>query len=483
MTANSNVFKLVDKTTVILYLMLVMMGWMSIYVAGYNPEQGSIFDLSCRSGMQFVWIMISVSVAVVILLIDSQYYNILAYFIYAVVILLLVITIFAAPEIKGSRSWLVIGSFSIQPAEFAKFATALAVARMMNSYGFELNTARGWMKVLALILLPMICIVMQKEVGSALVFVAFMIVLYREGFPAIVPVLSLMTVILFILVIGLGETLFLGVAGASVGIFMSLLIILVVVIVLVKFYAGNKQAAQILWAGNLILFAGGLLVHFIRQPINFCHFLLVQIGLSAIFLIVVMIQKWQWKYLMIVLFAIGFTGYALSSKYLFEDVLEKHQRTRIKVMLGMVDDPVNVGYNVNQSRIAIGSGGFTGKGFLNGTQTKLKFVPEQDTDFIFCTIGEEWGFLGSVALILVYMFFILRLISLAEKQITLFARVYGYGVAAFLLLHVSINIGMTLGLMPVIGIPLPFFSYGGSSLLSFTILLFIFLRLDAARKR
>ena len=387
-------------------------------------------------------------------------------------IVLLIVTIFIAPDTKGSRSWLVMGPVSLQPAEFAKFATALALAKYMNSYSFSIKKEKCAFVLGFIILLPMLLIIGQRETGSALVYLAFFLVLYREGMPGVVLFAGLCAVIYFVVGIRFDEV-FIADTPTPLGEFIVLLLILLFAGGMVWVYPKKWEPTRNIIGGSLII----LLIAYLISEYGI-HFSLVwvQWGLCVLvvgYLLYLALRERQRSYFLIALFAIGSIGFLYSSNYVFDNILESHQQIRIKVVLGMEEDLT----------IAIGSGGLTGKGFLNGTQTKLKYVPEQDTDFIFCTVGEEQGFVGSAAVLLAFLILILRLIALSERQTSTFARVYGYSVVSIFLFHLFINVGMVLGLTPVIGIPLPFFSYGGSSLWGFTILLFIFLRLDAGRGR
>lgn len=376
MNRRTNIWFGVDWITIILFLALAIFGWMNIYGAGYSFEQTSIFSFSNRAGKQFVWLLTALVMGFCILMIDEKTYDILGYWFYGATILLLLITPFLAHDIKGSLSWITLGPVSLQPAEFAKCFTAIAIAKYMGRYGYRVETWKDLVIPGAMVLLPMVIIMfMQKETGSALVFLAFLLPFYRQG-----------------------------------------------------------MTGKIMVAGLVAIIVGVIVLKFNLLPDS-----------------------------------------------VIDKFLQPHQKTRIEVLLGNKEDPTGAGYNVNQSLIAIGSGGFFGKGYLKGTQTKLKFVPEQDTDFIFCTVGEEWGFFGSLLVLLAYLAFILRLIMIAERQRDIFSQVYAYSVASIFLFHLTINVGMVLGLLPVIGIPLPMFSYGGSSLWGFTLLLFILLRLDASR--
>lgn len=470
-------WRLVDWFTILLYLLMVAAGWMSICGACYEYDVGHILG-SVRPMTQLVWIGVSLGVAFSILLIDRDFFEVFPYFIYVAVILLLVATIFLAPDIKGSRSWLVLGPIRLQPAEFAKFATALVVARVMGNYGFVLTKCKNFLLVLGLIFLPMLCILMQRETGSALVYFAFFLMLYREGMSGYFLLAGICVVVFFVTGMKYAEIMM---GETPLGVFLVSLMVLAISILLVLVETKDKR--DVYWMSSIsaaVLALSSAVSYFYPFNLNWIVFgLLVALG---IYLIYKSIFHWVWHYVLIALFAVLSIGFLFSVNYVFNDILEPHQQIRIKVSLGLEDDPSGAGYNVNQSKIAIGSGGLYGKGFLNGTQTKLKYVPEQATDFIFCTVGEEQGFLGSSCVLILFTMFIIRLVILSERQDTVFARVYGYSVASIFLFHLAINIGMVTGLTPVIGIPLPFFSYGGSSLLGFTILLFIFLRLDASRK-
>ncbi|MDH6355571.1 rod shape determining protein RodA [Dysgonomonas sp. PH5-45] len=471
----------VDWVVVALYFVMVFCGWFSIYAASYQYDHVlSIFDLSGRAGMQLVWIGISSVLAFVLLKLDSNLYDVFAYFVYAICILLLIVTIFVAKDIKGSRSWLVItDSIRLQPAEFAKFGVALAIAHFMSSYNFKLMTPKNLAVLSGMILLPLVLILLQKETGSALVYVAFILVLYREGLPGMVLIAGLCAVIFFVIGLKFSDV---EVGMITQGEFISIILIILISACLVIAYKKDYASARNILLGAAAIFGLSYLIS-LFIPLDWGMIAIIAFAALLVYAIVMGIRTWNKSYLFVGVFAISSLLFVGSINYVFNDVMQPHQQMRIKVSLGMEDDLMGAGYNVNQSKIAIGSGGFTGKGFLNGTQTKLKYVPEQDTDFIFCTVGEEKGFVGSAVVLLLYLFLILRLFYLAERQRDAFGRVYGYSVASIFLFHLTINVGMVIGLTPVIGIPLPFFSYGGSSLLGFTILLFIFLRVDMTRKR
>ncbi len=473
-----NVWQSVDWLTIGLYILMVIAGWFSVCGASYEYNSTGLFDPAGRPGSQLIWIASALAVIFVILMLDKDFFETFSYLIYGAVFVLLVATIFLAPDIKGSRSWLVMGPVRIQPAEFAKFATALALAKLMNSYNFNLFTFRNFSLTLLLILAPMACVLMQKETGTALVFFAFGLMLYREGMSGYILLASVCAVTFFVLVMKY-DGIMLGVT--PVGELIVLCLIFLITIFLTLYLCQDKPAVKIMIYLLAFALLGGLVASF-YMPINFVWVIVGAIAAIILMLIFLSLKNLAWHYVLIALFTLVSVGFMLSVDYVFNDVLEHHQQQRIRVSLGLEDDPSGAGYNVNQSKIAIGSGGFLGKGFLNGTQTKLKYVPEQDTDFIFCTVGEEFGFLGSLFVLGLFGLMIVRLVILSERQDSKFGRVYGYSVASIFFFHLLINIGMVLGLTPVIGIPLPFFSYGGSSLWGFTILLFIFLRIDATRK-
>jgi len=473
----SNIWFNLDWWTMAIYLTMVIAGWLNIYASSYEFDQVSVFNPSGRAGMQMIWLLLSLAVGFSLLMIDSDWYDIFAYWIYAFVIFLLIMTIFFSHDIRGSRSWLVIGPIRFQSAEFAKFATALAIAHLANSYNFDLLRTKNFIKLLLLFFLPMGLIMLQKETGSALVFLAFFLVLYREGMSGFILFSGFCAILFFIVGIRYGDDFW---GDTSLGKFSVLLLIIPCISFMWYDYKKGRPFLKYLLIGSGFLIGLAVLV-----SLFFVFDLCIAVSGIIIIIIIVLLYlflKYREKiYLYIAGFAFISVLFIYSVDYVFDDVLEPHQKLRIEVALGMIDDPSGAGYNVNQSKIAIGSGGFLGKGYLNGTQTKLKYVPEQDTDFIFCTIGEEHGFLGSIAFLVLFLVLITRLIFLAERQRSTFTRIYGYCTAAVIFFHLAVNVGMVIGIMPVIGIPLPFFSYGGSSLLAFTIFLFIFLRLDAAR--
>lgn len=475
-----SVFKAVDWTTVIIYLLMVSFGAVSIYAASYDFDNASLFDLNEVSGKQILWIGLGLVVGCIILLTDYRIYKTYAYPIYLGVLFVLLLTIFIAPDTKGSHSWLVLGPVSLQPAEFGKFATALALAKLFDSYNFILNAkVSNYFRALIIIFLPVILILLQNETGSALVYLSFIFVLYREGMSGLVLFSVLCAVTFFVVAVKFAEPLILGL---PMGEFTVFILIMLIFSLMLLFYCKD-----IIIARNVIYgFVGtGIVVAALSLcgvHVNGLIYFLSIITLAIIYTAIAMFRHRITKFVITISFAITSVVFMFSVNYVFGNILQPHQQMRIKVALGIEENLRGAGYNVNQSKIAIGSGGVTGKGFLNGTQTKLKFVPEQHTDFIFCTIGEEEGFIGSVTVLLLFLALILRLIHIAERQRTVFERVYAYCVVSILIFHLGINVGMVIGLCPVIGIPLPFFSYGGSSLWGFTILLFILLKLDAARK-
>lgn len=409
----------IDWLTLLLYFGCVAMGWLNVYAAVYSPEDHtSLFDMSTNAGKQLMWIGTTVILIICVLVINHTFFDTFAFVFYGFMILLLILVLFLGSNINGSRSWFKFGSFTLQPAEFAKVATALALAKYLDVPGINLSKQKDLLYIGGIIVLPCILILASNETGSTLVFASFAIMLYREGLPGWIPAVGLAAAALFILAL----------VFAKLYIFLGIVVLLLLVILLMPRY--NRTMPNLLGMGL--------------------------VGLMMM-------------------------GYVAGVDFFVNNVLQKHQRNRIKVLVDPTIDPLGVGWNVTQAKIAIGSGRLQGKGFLEGTQTKFDFVPEQSTDFIFCTIGEEHGFIGSFIVVVLFIGLLARIVILAEKQRTKFARVYGYCVAGIIFFHVMVNIGMTIGLMPVIGIPLPFFSYGGSSLWSFSILLFIFLKLDSRR--
>ncbi len=473
-----------DWLTVVIYLVLLVLGWMTICGASYDFEHGlDFFDFSTRSGMQVVWISTSLLIGSVILMTDDRLIESLSYIIYLAFLVLLFVTPFLAHDIKGSMSWIKIGSFSIQPAEFAKFATALCVAKVMSGYGFDIRHWKDFAISLLIILLPMGLIVLQKETGSALVYFSFFLMLYREGMPGSLLFCAVSAVVYFVVGIRHAEEPLWGIAETSLGETAVLLLIQCFTVGMLWVYTSARDVIWRIAGVTTALFLCSAAFARYVVPVNVAWVLWGACSAMVVYLFYLALRNRLVRYFYIGVFALASMAAYSSANFVMENVLQPHQQKRIQVLLGLRDDPRGAGYNVLQAKIAIGSGGLEGKGFLNGTQTKLKYVPEQDTDFIFCTVGEEEGFLGCAVVLFLFLALILRLIYLAERQQYRFGRVYGYCVLSIFLFHVFINVGMVLGLTPVIGIPLPFFSYGGSSLWGFTILLFIFLRIDIGRNR
>ena len=417
MKREDNITNKIDWVTVLIYCAIVFLGWLNIYAVTYDENaQTSIFSLDLNSGRQLVFIGGSLIIIAAILIIDRQFYETFAYIIYGLLLFMLLLVPIIGKEVGGNKAWLGIGSFGVQPSEFAKFATALVVAKTIGSIGFKMDNLRNQLILFALIGTPMFLILLQKDTGTAMVFSVFVLVFFREGMSPFLIIIGIACAVIFVLTLLVENQLYLHVGVA--------------VLLILAILMGRKKFKRI-----AMLTAGALAIVMVIASVD----------------------------------------------YIVSDVLKPHQQNRIKALINPDADPLGFGWNVTQSKIAIGSGGFLGKGFLEGTQTKFDFVPEQSTDFIFCTIGEEHGWIGSLFTIALFMLLLLRILFLAERQKNKFARVYGYSVACILFFHFAVNIGMTIGLFPVIGIPLPFFSYGGSSLWGFTILLFIFLKLDAHR--
>jgi len=409
------IFGNVDWISVCLFVLLISFGWVNIYASQYNDDQTLIFDITQRHGKQLVFIGISFIIAFIILIIDWKFFEAFPYLLYALVILFLIGLFIWGTATGGANSWFVIGNYKLQPSEFAKFTTILALAKFLNTHNIKINTFSTKIKAFIIILIPMTLIILQNDLGTALVFLSLILLLYREGLSGNILLLGLIFGVLFIITLLINKFIFIG--------------ILTAISTLLFIFSRRKKKEFI------FIFTGLMLT----------------------------------------------IAFIFSISYIFNNILPPHQVERINILLGIEIDPHGAGYNLIQSKIAIGSGGFFGKGFLQGTQTRFDFVPEQSTDFIFCTIGEEWGFFGVSIFITLFIFLLIRIINLAERQRSSFCRMYGYGVASILFIHFAINIGMTIGLAPVIGIPLPFISYGGSSLIGFTILLFIFLNLDSYR--
>lgn len=458
----------VDWLLVALYVVLVTFGWLNIYAANTEPGTPFIIDTNKEYFKQLIWIGVSLISIGIILLIDSKFFVEFAYIFYIISAFLLLVVIFIGVEVNAAKSWFQIGGIRFQPVEITKVAVALTLARVMSRFQFSFKKREHLLTLFFLWILPMAIIILQNDTGSALVFFAFVFVFFREGMSPYVILFGFIAIIVFIATMLISNEI----------IFSALFLIMIGHLV----YKKVKRELIIMLAINTITFTVVyLFLYYKNGQENIMIPLLMSFTAGSIYLLIIALTQ-RFKVLLISLVLMwGAIGFAFSADYFFEEVLSDYQRTRIQVMLGLKDDPLGAGYNVNQSKIAIGSGGFAGKGFLQGTQTKFNFVPEQSTDFIFCTVGEEWGFIGTVAVIILFSIFIIRIIILSEKQYSDFSRIYGYGVASIFFIHLAINIGMTIGLAPVIGIPLPFFSYGGSSLWGFTLLLFIFIKLDTNR--
>lgn len=465
---SNNLLANIDWVSILLYLLLVFIGWLNIYAAVYDENHSSIFDISQKYGKQLVWIGAAFVLAFLVLLTDSKFFTTFSMVIYGIMIFLLIAVLFLGTETKGARSWFEIGDFRIQPAEFAKFATNLAIAYVMSRHNFKVMRFSSLLTIGLILALPAGLIILQNDTGSALVYSSFILVLFREGLHGSILLLCFVAAAIFIMALLYSPfTVLLVIIGGS----------------LIAFYYYRHDIRELF---QIILFIGcgfglfALIKWIFNLSISDYYMLLIVYVITSITAIYPIYKRKMKNMIPLLLISWLCVGAAPSVNYVF-DHLQSHQQDRINELLGIKVDPKGTGYNVTQSKIAIGSGGLLGKGFLQGTQTKLNFVPEQSTDFIFCTVGEEWGFVGSMIVIALLTAFILRIIKLAERQRSSFSRIYGYGVASILFFHVAVNIGMTIGMVPVIGIPLPFFSYGGSSLWSFTILIFIFLRLDANR--
>jgi len=459
----------IDWLTVLMYLALVIFGFVNIYSSAFREDHSRILDFSQRYGKQFYWIVTAFILAVMGFMINTRFYYFFAYPLYFLSLLSLLAVLVVGATIHGSRSWIPIGAFRIQPAEFAKVATSLALAKYLSYYNRSLDQFKTLLNVSLMVFAPAALIMLQPDMGSVLVYMAFILVLFREGLPVSILIVGFLFVLLFILTLVLDKTI----------VILGLLVLIIVIHLFLekKVNYTLKGIALILFTG-IVVWAGYKLMHKHFSVYSIVFVSLIVAGIVFIpFIYIYKLKKSAILYAVL----LGSVFFAFSVNYVFNNILEEHQRTRINIALGIESDPYGSGYNVNQSKIAIGSGGFTGKGFLHGTQTKFNFVPEQSTDFIFCTVGEEWGFIGTFLVIAFYVMFLLRILMLAERQRSAFNRIYGYSVFSLLSLHMLVNIGMTIGLFPVIGIPLPFFSYGGSSMWAFTILLFIFLRMDADR--
>ena len=463
--------KSIDWSLVITYMLLILIGWANIYSSVQATESTALLDFDNRSGKQFMWILAATGLALIILfLVSPRLYEGLAVPIYLFAIFLLLAVIFLGVEVKGSRSWFEFGPVRFQPAEVSKISTSLMLAAFMSQLGYRISRMKDFIITALIILVPMGIIVMQSETGSALVYVGFIFMLYREGLSGWLIFMIGMAILLFILTL-------------TSSTYVALVVLTGVSSLSMMLYSGRGKWWMFIGIPVIVILAllpKWIPSGFFLSPVNI---LLIVVGtLIPIGAYMAFRERNRFTQLSLVAMTAGIV-LVFSTDYLFNNVLQEHQRKRIEVLLGIKEDPSGVGYNVNQSKIAIGSGGFAGKGYMNGTQTAFGFVPEQSTDFIFCTIGEEWGFVGCTTVILLYVFLIWRIIRNAERSREAFTRIYGYCVACCIFMHLFINIGMTIGLMPVIGIPLPLVSYGGSSLWAFTILIFIFIALDRNERK
>jgi rod shape determining protein RodA len=469
MVQRNNIFANLDWISILMWLVMIAFGWMNIYSANIMEADTGVFDLSQRFGKQLVWIGASILLAVLLFVLDAKFYIYFAYILFTALIIILMGVLVFGTEINGAKSWFVIGGFQLQPSEFAKPITALALANLLTSHNYNLKKFWHLVKAGAIIMAPPLLILLQPDLGSVLVYLAFIFVLFREGFSAnaMLMLVALMLLVFATLIMDKALVLLiLGFAG--------------IVLYMIVARSFKKGAIIVAWVAGIFGALFGI-NHLSNIGLSLFILGLVTVIPVSIGLVIKGLRTREYTHMKILAGVIIAVAFIISVDYAINNILKPHQQHRIYVTLGLEEDLQGVGYNVNQSKIAIGSGGFSGKGYLNGTQTKLHFVPEQSTDFIFCTVGEEWGFLGTTFVILLYVGFLLRMIMLAERQRSSFSRIFGYGFIAILFAHFLINIGMTIGLLPVIGIPLPFFSYGGSSLWAFTMFLFIFLRLDASR--
>lgn len=469
--------KSVDWALVVTYLLLILIGWVNIYASIHSDGPASIFDYNFRSGKQFVWILTALGLAALILfVVNAQLWESASIPLYLGVLCLLVAVIFLGVEVKGSRSWFEFGPIRFQPAEVSKITTSLLLATLMSQVNFRITRFKDFLLTALILGIPMVVILAESETGSALVYVGFIFVMYREGFSG-----------WWIFCIGMAALLFILTLTASP--YVSILVLAGVLLLCNGLESNKIGVAFWIFSGVLLILCLLPWIFGKFSPESFVSkinplYILVGICVAAVLYLTIVGYRSRHRFLsMSALGLIAGMALVFSTEFIFNNILQDHQRKRIEVLLGMKEDPAGVGYNVNQSMIAIGSGGLTGKGFLGGTQTTFGFVPEQSTDFIFCTVGEEWGFIGCFVVIALYVFLILRIISDAEKSREAFTRIYGYCVASCIFMHLFINIGMTIGIMPVIGIPLPLLSYGGSSLWAFTVLIFIFIALYRQEKK
>lgn len=471
MLGNNPYRKGIDWWMVLLYVALVGFGWANLYAANFNPETGVFFSVDAEYFKQLVWIGISIISVSIIMILDAKLYVEISTFVYIISIILLLVVLAVGKEVHGAKAWFELGPIRFQPVEFTKLGTALLIARFMSRYNFQFTTANA-LKIGGILLLPIALVLLQNDTGSALIFFTFLLPMFREGMSPHILLLGVVAAATAIASLLIGDEWV-----------MAIVLLVSAMVITVKFQNNNQHnfgifAVLIGIGASAMTWGITLLLH---KHVELSVLFLIGAGVTTIFVLIRMVTRRFYRIFMVLVYMWAGLAMSFGTSFVFENVLIEHQRTRINILFGKEDDPLGAGYNVNQSLIAIGSGGFSGKGYLQGTQTKFNFVPKQSTDFIFCTVGEEWGFMGSFVLIGLYLLFFMRLISLAEKQHSAFSRVYGYCVASIFFFHFAVNISMTIGLMPVIGIPLPFFSYGGSSLWGFSILLFIFLKLDTNR--
>lgn len=474
MTSEKRLYRKLDWSIIICYLLLSLFGWLNIYAATYSEETGNIFSLANRSGTQAIWILTGLIVAAVILFfLNSKIIQGFSWLSYLAVTLLLVAVLVFGREVNGAKSWLILGPFALQPSEFSKISTALCLSFVMSRMGFKLSNISDFAKAAAVIIFPVLLIALEPDIGTILVYCGLAFVFYREQMSGLILAYAGFTVLLFLITLKFSPLASMLTVVGCIGIIRAFTVkhpipYIIGYLLFIVASAFIPDILEIKEVAKINLPAPEYILSAILLPI------------AAGYAVKHYKNKAKYPLRLLVLF-VGFTLFILSTEVIFDKILKPHHRDRIENLLGITSDLKGAGYNVHQSRIAIGSGGLTGKGFLNGTQTKFNFVPEQSTDFIFCTVGEEWGFAGSAAVLLLFFFLILRIILSAEKHREAFTRIYGYCVASYLFMHVFVNVGMTIGIMPVVGIPLPFLSYGGSSFLSFTILLFIYLRLDVEK--
>ncbi len=471
MREKKSVMQNVDQLALGLYLALMLIGLFTVFAVSYDPDTSRFFNFSQTHGKQMIWMCISLVVGFSILTFDSGFFTKFALIFYLITLLILVITYFVGEEINGAKSWLKVGGFQFQPAEFGKTATALMMAKYLSMIVGQPRNFKNKFISYLIFGVPLIIIVMQSDVGSAIVYASLVVVVYREGFK--------INEVLLVVAIGLGFVLSLLYDHLILMYFLSFLLVTYVIITTTRLIRKDKPRG----IGFLILFIPSILI-LIYSLQNKEHAIYGSIaGLIVLFLSYLVVNKQKnhpvWAPIIIYLLLGAFVTYG--SDYIMNDVLKTYQAERVKVTLGIINDDSDLTYNITQSKMTIGSGGISGKGYLEGTLTQSEQVPEQSTDFIFCTIGEEFGFIGTFIFLIIYLIFILRIIFIAERQRSPFSRVYAYCVASFFFLQIMINVGMTIGLIPVIGIPLPFISYGGSSVLAFSVMVFIMLRLDADR--